>query len=165
MTKTIATHAPGVTSPALVRYPPSVKCSAKSHRTGEPCNNYAIRGGTVCRWHGGQLPTVKKSARENVEIARHELLKKTLDTLIAASPEVAEKLIALATANPDTISPAVLVKAQMAVLDRAGLGPTSKVETENVNISIDAAAVIRARLDRLQNFPPQTVIAGELDSP
>lgn len=33
-------------------------CTA--HRTnGEPCQNYALRGGFVCRFHGGGAPQVK----------------------------------------------------------------------------------------------------------
>ena len=42
------------------------KCTA--HRTnGEPCGAYAIRGGTVCRVHGGSIPSVKAKAQERLE--------------------------------------------------------------------------------------------------
>lgn len=38
------------------------KCSAKSKQTGERCKQYAVKGGTVCRFHGGKAPQVKKAA-------------------------------------------------------------------------------------------------------
>lgn len=38
------------------------QCTAKSRQTGERCKNYAIRGGTVCRFHGGATPSVKRKA-------------------------------------------------------------------------------------------------------
>ncbi|MGD2169927.1 MAG: HGGxSTG domain-containing protein [Chlamydiota bacterium] len=30
------------------------KCSAKSKRSGEQCKNWAIRGKTKCKFHGGK---------------------------------------------------------------------------------------------------------------
>src|SRR5690625_228354 len=38
-----------------------MKCSAKN-RAGKPCGNWAIKGGTVCRSHGGAAPRVKAAA-------------------------------------------------------------------------------------------------------
>src|SRR5690625_4140247 len=38
-----------------------MKCSAKN-RAGKPCGNWAIKGGTVCRSHGGAAPAVKAAA-------------------------------------------------------------------------------------------------------
>jgi len=35
----------------------------------------AIKGGTVCRVHGGALPQVKAKAAERIEAARQELLE------------------------------------------------------------------------------------------
>jgi hypothetical protein len=35
-------------------------CTAKSKRG--PCKQYAIRGGTVCKTHGGSAPQVKRAA-------------------------------------------------------------------------------------------------------
>jgi len=54
-----------------------VKCTAHSSRTGLPCKHYAIKGGTVCRTHGGAAPQVKRKAAERIE----ELLDRFFDRL------------------------------------------------------------------------------------
>lgn len=38
------------------------RCSARSKGTGEQCKQSAIAGGTVCRFHGGGAPNVKRKA-------------------------------------------------------------------------------------------------------
>jgi hypothetical protein len=43
----------------------AVKCIGK-RRDGSACGAYAIRGGTVCRAHGGQLPRVRAKAEANL---------------------------------------------------------------------------------------------------
>lgn len=48
------------------------RCTAKK-RDGTPCKMWAIRGGTVCRCHGGQLPVVRAAAARRVAI--HEALE------------------------------------------------------------------------------------------
>jgi hypothetical protein len=42
------------------------RCRATSSRTGLPCNNAAILGGTVCRVHGGSAPQVRAAARRTL---------------------------------------------------------------------------------------------------
>lgn len=44
-------------------YVNAARCSAKSKQSGEQCKNYAIAGGTVCRFHGGAIPSVRRKAR------------------------------------------------------------------------------------------------------
>lgn len=44
-------------------------CRAK-RTNGSPCRQYAIRGGTVCRSHGGSARQVRKKAAENVAADR-----------------------------------------------------------------------------------------------
>lgn len=41
---------------------PRTQCTAKSRQSGERCKQYAILGGTVCRFHGGGTPNVKRKA-------------------------------------------------------------------------------------------------------
>ncbi|QGF22438.1 hypothetical protein [Raineyella fluvialis] len=46
------------------RYPHARQCDAPSRQTGQRCRLPAIPGGTVCaRFHGGQLPNVRKAAQ------------------------------------------------------------------------------------------------------
>lgn len=46
-------------------------CTAKSKRSGKPCNGQAILGGTVCRMHGGSAPQVKEAAMERLRKLQH----------------------------------------------------------------------------------------------
>ena len=38
------------------------KCTAHKSTNGEPCGNPPIKGGTVCRYHGGSAPQVREAA-------------------------------------------------------------------------------------------------------
>lgn len=38
------------------------RCAATSRQTGEQCKNAPIKGGTVCRFHGGGSPQAKQKA-------------------------------------------------------------------------------------------------------
>lgn len=46
----------------------SRRCTATSHGTGERCRRSAIRGGTVCRTHGGAAPQVQRKAAQRLAI-------------------------------------------------------------------------------------------------
>jgi hypothetical protein len=50
------------------------RCTATTKRTGERCKNSAILGGTVCRYHGGGAPQVKRKAEERLLDARDDAL-------------------------------------------------------------------------------------------
>lgn len=41
------------------------RCTAR-RRSGTECKNWAIRGGNVCRMHGGGAPQVKKKAAQRI---------------------------------------------------------------------------------------------------
>lgn len=45
------------------------RCTAK-RRDGRRCGNWSIRGGFVCRMHGGAAPQVRAKARARLEAAR-----------------------------------------------------------------------------------------------
>ena len=47
-----------------------VKCTAKSSRTGRPCQKPPIKGATVCRVHGGAAPQVKRAAERRLDELR-----------------------------------------------------------------------------------------------
>lgn len=48
------------------------RCKAKAKRTGDRCKNWPIRGGRVCRIHGGGAPQVRRAATQRREVARIE---------------------------------------------------------------------------------------------
>lgn len=70
-------------------------CSAK-RSNGTPCKSAAIRGGTVCRVHGGSAPQVRRKAEERLKalvdpaiVALQEILKdKAHPQRLAAAKEV-----------------------------------------------------------------------------
>ena len=49
-------------------------CTAKSSRTGKPCKKLPIRGGYVCRTHGGSAPQVRQKANRRLEAMLHDAL-------------------------------------------------------------------------------------------
>ncbi|BBZ34115.1 HGGxSTG domain-containing protein [Mycolicibacterium confluentis] len=90
-----------------------VKCSARSSRTGKPCQKYPVAGATVCRTHGGSAPQVQKAARRRLEQAADALVQRLLG-------------IALDGTAPDQVA----LSAVLAALDRAGLSVKSTVGVE-----------------------------------
>jgi hypothetical protein len=47
---------------------PAVRCKATSKQTGKQCKNWAIKGGEVCRKHGGGASQVKAKAAIRAEV-------------------------------------------------------------------------------------------------
>lgn len=81
-----------------------MNCNA--HRTdGEPCRAPAIRGGTVCRVHGGSAPQVKEAARRRL----NELVDPALVRLERIVVESKDERVVLASVKE--------------VLTRAGVEP------------------------------------------
>lgn len=57
----------------MSRLPWARKCSARCS-DGSPCGAWAIRGGTVCKVHGGSAPQVRAAAARRLfelRMARH----------------------------------------------------------------------------------------------
>lgn len=64
-----------------------LRCSAKTS-SGRSCSNWAIRGGTVCKVHGGSAPQVRAAANRRLERARvNGELGDLLADVNAATPE------------------------------------------------------------------------------
>ncbi|ASW93901.1 HGGxSTG domain-containing protein [Mycobacterium intracellulare] len=87
----------------------SRRCRAHSIRTGEPCKNMAILGATVCRFHGGAAPHVKRAARARIENAADLMAKELLKIALTADSE------------------GVALAAVKDALDRSGLKAPSEV--------------------------------------
>jgi hypothetical protein len=86
-----------------------MQCKAK-RRDGNRCNSDAIKGGTVCRMHGGGAPQVRDAAKQR-------LLEMVNPALAALSQVISQKKDNKAR-----------VAASNSVLDRAGFKPTDKLE-------------------------------------
>ena len=85
------------------------KCKAHSSRTGLPCRQNAILGGTVCVAHGGRAPQVKLKAEQRI--------LKLVNPALAALKELVDKG-----------EGQVRLGAARDILDRAGLGAKFKLE-------------------------------------
>jgi hypothetical protein len=53
--------------PLTGSHPLTQRCSAKSKQRQAQCKQPAIAGGTVCRYHGGAAPQVKKAAEQRLQ--------------------------------------------------------------------------------------------------
>src|SRR5512144_1418891 len=87
------------------------RCSAR-RKNGAVCRNYAIRGGSVCRMHGGGAPQVRRRAQER----------------ILAADGAAARLIEFM--NDRRVPWPGRLTAARDFLDRAGLTPKTRVEVE-----------------------------------
>lgn len=93
------------------------RCAGHSSQTGEPCKKWPIAGSTVCRWHGGAAPQVKRKAEERIAAMVFPALKR-VETLIGAEDdeEISEAGLE-----------AVRLRAAFGILDRAGYTATQKL--------------------------------------
>lgn len=111
---------PNTRSRPPVRPIAGIQCTSKK-RNGEPCQRWAIRGGTVCTVHGGQLPTVKKAAADRVQEAR--------DRLIGLLPQAVEKVQDLLEAESEQVQ----LRAAESIMNRAGVVETRRTETQTTH--------------------------------
>ena len=91
---------------------PERQCTAHK-RNGDRCKNAAIRGGTVCGYHGGNAPAVKAKARLRLEMASDRLARQLLNM----------------TTDPNVADPVKLAAIKDA-LDRSGIQATTAVSVE-----------------------------------
>lgn len=97
------------------------QCTATSKQSGERCKRAPIVGGFVCSHHGGEIPAVRKSARERL--------------LALVDPALDALLRALQTGPPcehcgrsDADRDPVVLRAAQLVLDRSGYHPTLAIQ-------------------------------------
>lgn len=76
------------------------RCVARRQRDGKPCGRFAIRGGTVCRLHGGATRQVQRKATERLNFAKAIMLEQAIRG-IAPDPRTppADKRLAKAVAK------------------------------------------------------------------
>jgi hypothetical protein len=105
-----------------------VVCGRRT-RAGTPCQKSPIKGGTVCRLHGGAAPQVKKAAK--------------LRLLELVDPAIATLARIMATSDNE----ALRLKAADSILDRGGLPKGAQVTVE------DARSALIAKLIEYRNTP------------
>jgi hypothetical protein len=104
------------------------RCTARSKQTGQRCGHLAIRGGNVCRHHGGAAPQVKEAARER------------LRAMIYPALTAYEELLA------QKEFPTVRFAAAREVVNHEFGKPGG--EDVNVNLNVTVEAEVLARLER-----------------
>src|SRR4051794_29637167 len=92
--------------------PEPVKCKARKSN-GDPCNNSPVKGGTVCRVHGGSAPQVLRKAKERLENSAEKMAR-----------------LLLQMAEDPAVPHAVRLAAIRDALDRAGVTAKQTLEVE-----------------------------------
>lgn len=72
-----------------------MRCKASNH-DGSACQAHAIRGGAVCRMHGGAAGHVRRAAERREELGRAEMAVKRLAAVAGPATPVTDPLEALA---------------------------------------------------------------------
>lgn len=108
---------------------PEHRCTAKSRTSGQQCRKKAIPGGTVCRYHGGAAPQVKRRA----QLRLLELVDPAIVTLAKVMANGENDQVRLAAAKD--------------ILDRAGV-PRQSEATVRVE---DARELLLLKLQELDN--------------
>ena len=89
-----------------------ISCTAKAKSTQKRCGNPPMRGGTVCKFHGGAAPQVIAASARRI-----------LNDLVGPALVQLQKVL-------DDVStpPAVRLAAVRDILDRTGLKPPIQIE-------------------------------------
>lgn len=133
------------------------RCTART-QAGNSCRRFAIRGGNVCRVHGGGSPKVIAKARERLALAADHMARELLGIATGAESE-AVKLAAVKDA-----------------LDRAGLGAKQALEVSvepppYMELLGDVAQITKAQhealkrgelLPRAPEIAPTEIVDAEL---
>ncbi len=160
----------------MARKRQAIKCKAIKEN-GEPCGGWAITGGTVCSWHGGQTMAVKNKAAERVATAQAaELAARYVPGSVGAPVDVPAQLAGVITelrsfsrfmgerlaeftaeewhySHPDR--PAILaeIKVYQHALDQAG-----RILIDVGRLGIEAA--IAKQASRLERARAESVVAA-----
>lgn len=111
---------------------PPRRCSAHSSRTGEPCRQWAMVGGSTCQAHGSMAPAARQAILRRVSLAealatgdrRHP--SEVLDDALRVVDVAGQQLIAAiasgsVTVTPETVTALVEAAKQQAVLAKVVL--------------------------------------------
>lgn len=102
--------------PKGVLDPSTPQCKATSRGSGHRCKLPAIKGGTVCRRHGGSAPQVQKKARER--------FNDLVDPMINIAHKLADE------AEEGKLTPAERISLIKFIADRTGFVPGKTVNVD-----------------------------------
>lgn len=118
--------------------------------SGQKCGNNAIRGGSVCRIHGGNTPQVRAAADRRIEEEIASLRDRFATLLrMGADEQIANAISALERGGPGPLLDLKMLANVYVLLDnqeRLHLGKATEI-TESRHI--DAAEVIKSLDDKL----------------
>ena len=107
------------------------RCTAKN-ASGNPCKRYAVRGATVCVFHGGAAPQVRAAAERLLMRGRDIAIDRLLDAIDDSHDHPPCEHCGCRPAVRDPL----VLKMAIALLDRTGFGP-------GVHLEVDAPGDIR----------------------
>ena len=138
---------------------PERQCTAHK-RNGDRCKNAAIRGGTVCGYHGGNAPAVKAKARLRLEMAADRLARQLLN--MTTDPNVADPV--KLTAIKDALDRSGLA-AKTVVSVEVRVKPFERVFDSIVAEPRDAQPALAIEDESAPAIEPNGEILGEFDDP
>ena len=146
---------------------PARRCVA-TKRTGERCRNWAIRGATVCRYHGGSTRHIKRAAAQRLNHERNlymvrQLVRRTVHGADLYIPEDKRRVAFAVRDKPVEVvdGPKTPPSAAVDGAERPGLADAPDDESAPTPVPVpppprslnqeEAAAVMRE--SRLRNSP------------
>lgn len=130
----------------------TVRCHARARHTGKQCARMAIKGATVCYYHGGAAPNTRRAAQQR--IAEAKLEKELQDTLGRLHLEpVGDPLTALQELAAQVLAWKDLVAERVARLKSIGYqgeyGEEIRAEVTVFERALDRAVSTLATIARL----------------
>ena len=117
------------------------RCVANAKSTGDRCKRRPIKGGRVCKIHGGGSPQAKRSARQRLLAAVEPAMGVLIDVV-----EHEVEIVTDGDGRPHEVGPrhADRIRAAEAILDRTGYPRRAELSIA------DGVAEIEAVLDELE---------------
>ena len=100
------------------------RCTATARSTGERCKQPAIKGGNVCRYHGGSAEQVQKKAQERLD----EMADSTTATIQSQIEDLEAEYEAAEDADEKLAIMSEMRRLWKIILDRTDHGPSETTE-------------------------------------
>jgi hypothetical protein len=133
---------------------PAVRCRATSKRTGKQCGNWAIKGGEVCRNHGGAAPAVKAKA-----VVRAQLMDWRVGDAVDDPAETLLRLVTQSRKRADLY--AHLLQEAFEAAERLKIAHNAGTQIDAPDNELaDTAETARRDLDRIFNTGGVAALVG-----